>query len=74
MFIVSLRGRFGTIIAVQLCLLSIALTVVLFSSSILGLQLAAVAAFVNGGVKAGHRGGAKVGQLSACALERVALI
>ncbi|WP_146050080.1 hypothetical protein [Roseovarius confluentis] len=48
MFIVSLRGRFGTIIAVQLCLLSIALTVVLFSSSILGLQLTAVAAFLVG--------------------------
>lgn len=29
---------------------------------------------VNGGVKSGHWGGAKVGQLSACALERAALI
>ena len=29
---------------------------------------------VNGGVKPGHWGGAKVGQLSACALERAALI
>lgn len=48
MFILSLRGRFGAIIAVRLCLLSIALTVVLFSSSILGLQLAAVAAFLVG--------------------------
>jgi len=29
---------------------------------------------VNGGPKPGHWGGAKVGQLSACALERAALM
>ena len=47
-FILSLRGRFGAIIAVQLNLLSIALTIVLLRSSMLGLQLAAVAAFLAG--------------------------
>ena len=47
-FILSLRGRFGAIIAVQLNLPSIALTIVLLRSSMLGLQLAAVAAFLAG--------------------------
>lgn len=48
MFILSLRGRFGVKIAVRLHLLSIALTIVIFSSSILELQLAALAAFLIG--------------------------
>jgi multisubunit Na+/H+ antiporter MnhB subunit len=48
MFVLLLRGRFGAIIALRLCLLSIALTIVLFRSSNLGLQLAAIAAFLVG--------------------------
>ncbi len=48
MFVLSLRGRYGAIIALRLCLFSIALTVVIFSSSTLGLQLAATAAFLVG--------------------------
>ena len=48
MFILSLRGKFGTIIALRLHLLSIALTIVLFNSSMMVLQLAAVAAFLAG--------------------------
>lgn len=48
MFILSLRGRFGTIIAVRLHLISIALTVVMFCSSLPALQLVAVGAFLAG--------------------------
>ncbi len=48
MFILSLRGKFGSMIALRLHLLSIALTIALFSSSIMVLKLAAVAAFLAG--------------------------
>lgn len=48
MFILSLRGRFGAIVAIRLHLLSIALTVIIFSSSMLSIQLAALAAFLTG--------------------------
>ncbi|TDL83783.1 hypothetical protein [Meridianimarinicoccus aquatilis] len=48
MFILSLRGKFGSTIALRLHLFSIALTIVLFSFSILVLQVAAVAAFLAG--------------------------
>jgi hypothetical protein len=48
LFILTLRGEFGLGIAVRLNLLSVALTVIVFGSSNLGLQLAAVFVFFVG--------------------------